>query len=55
MSETEPIGVKLTVNGSPIPIKKIVQDMLGGAVLGLVRPLKGVEKPTRVTIEIEIP
>ena len=50
----EKLKVKLEVNGRNIPIKSIVQDMIGGGILGMVRPLRGVEGLKRVIVEIEL-
>ena len=45
--------VRLEIDGKVVPIKKIIQDMIGGAVIGLVKPLKGVDTPERIIIEVE--
>ena len=50
----EKLKVKLEVNGRNIPIKSIVQYMIGGGILGMVRPLRGVEGLKRVIVEIEL-
>ena len=48
------LRVKLEVDGRNVPIKRIIQDMIGGGVLGMVEPLRGVEKPKRVVVEIDL-
>ena len=46
--------VTLLVNGKRVLIKKIIQNMLAGGVLGLITPLKGVDDPKHVNIEVEL-
>ena len=45
-------GVRLVVDGRELSLKPFVQDMLGGAVVGLVSGLKHGENAGEVTLEV---
>lgn len=53
-TENQNLKVRLEVDGEKVPLKFIIKDILGGAVMGIVRSLKGVEKPKKIVIEIEL-
>lgn len=44
---------KLRVDGVAIPLKPFVQDIVGNAVLGMVRALRGGENPRKIEIELD--
>jgi molybdopterin-guanine dinucleotide biosynthesis protein B len=46
--------VLLRVNGSTVPLNKFVQSTFANVVLGLLKTLKGSEKPFRVELEFEV-
>ena len=46
-----PLNVKLFVDGKEIPLKKFVEKVLNGSLVGTITTLKGVEKDWK---EIEI-
>jgi len=43
----------LKVDGKPVSLKPFIRDFLSGSVKGMVRSLKGCEKPKRIEITIE--
>ena len=45
--------VRLVVDGRELPLKPFIHEMIGGAVMGLVDGLKGVEHPLRIELEVE--
>lgn len=48
------LAVILKVNGRDVAIKQIVQDMIGGGIAGMVAPLKGVDQPKKIEIEVTL-
>jgi molybdopterin-guanine dinucleotide biosynthesis protein B len=46
-------AVRLTVDGVAVPMKSFVQDVIGNAVVGMVRALKGVGDVRRVELSID--
>lgn len=46
-------GVTLKVDGGTIPLKPFIRDFLSGSIKGMVRSLKGCEKPKKIDIQIE--
>ncbi|MBM4278675.1 MAG: molybdopterin-guanine dinucleotide biosynthesis protein B [Deltaproteobacteria bacterium] len=46
-------GVTLKVNGRTVPLKPFIRDFLLGSIKGMVRSLKGCEKPKKIEIQIE--
>jgi molybdopterin-guanine dinucleotide biosynthesis protein B len=46
-------GVRLMVDGRPIPLNPFVRSFIGNVVLGMTRALKGVEKPGRIEITVD--
>lgn len=45
-------AVEVLVDGRALPLKTFVHDMVGGAAMGLVSGLKGVEDPARLEIRV---
>lgn len=45
--------ITLKVDGRTVPLKPFIRDFLSGSVKGMVRSLKGCEKPKRIEITIE--
>ena len=45
--------VRLEVDGIPLPLKPFLHDLIGGALDGLVRGLRGVDDPRRIQIDVE--
>lgn len=52
--ENKILKVRLEIDGEKVPLKRIIQDVLGGAVVGIVRPLKGVDVPKKIMVEIDL-
>lgn len=46
-------GVTLKVNGRTVPLKPFIREFLSGSIKGMVRSLKGCEKPKKIEIQIE--
>ena len=46
-------AARLRVNGKQVPMNRFVQDVMRNIVLGVIRTLKGVEKPERFEIIFE--
>jgi molybdopterin-guanine dinucleotide biosynthesis protein B len=46
-------GITLKVDGRTIPLKPFIKDFLLGSIKGMVRSLKGCEKPKKIEIQIE--
>lgn len=49
------IRVELQVNGREIELNGFVQDFIGGAILGMVGPLRGVDDVRTATLSISRP
>lgn len=47
-------GVRLKVDGRPIPLNPFVRGLMGNVVLGMVRTLKGVERPKGIEISMDL-
>jgi molybdopterin-guanine dinucleotide biosynthesis protein B len=45
--------ITLKVDGRTVPLKPFIRDFLSGSVKGMVRSLKGCEKPKKIEIKIE--
>ena len=43
VTENQNFNVRFEIDSKKIPLKLIVKDILGGAVVGIVQPLKGVQ------------
>jgi molybdopterin-guanine dinucleotide biosynthesis protein B len=41
------------VDGRTVPLKPFIRDFLLGSIKGMVRSLKGCEKPKKIEIKIE--
>ena len=46
--------VKLEVNGKEIQLNRFASSIISSTILGLIRPLKGMEDPKNIRIEITI-
>ena len=46
-------GITLKVDGRTVPLKPFIRDFLLGSIKGMVRSLKGCEKPKKIDIQIE--
>jgi molybdopterin-guanine dinucleotide biosynthesis protein B len=46
-------GITLKVDGRTVPLKPFIRDFLLGSIKGMVRSLKGCEKPKKIEIKIE--
>jgi hypothetical protein len=53
-SENKVLKVRLEIDGEKIPLKRIIQDIISGAVVGIVNPLKGVGDPKKIMVEIDL-
>lgn len=53
MKDAEEQELTLQFNGEEIPMAPFVEEMVKGAVLGMVRALKGYEEGADITIEIK--
>ncbi|MGI6737499.1 MAG: hypothetical protein ACOX41_09375 [Anaerovoracaceae bacterium] len=53
MKEAGEKEITLRFDGEEVPMVPFVEDILKGAVLGMVRSLKGYEEGVDVTIEIK--
>ncbi|MBS7637469.1 molybdopterin-guanine dinucleotide biosynthesis protein B [Candidatus Bathyarchaeota archaeon] len=47
-------GVRLKVDGKPIPLNPFVRSFMGNVVLGMVRTLKGVGRPRGIEISVDV-
>ncbi|MEM2127926.1 MAG: molybdopterin-guanine dinucleotide biosynthesis protein B [Candidatus Bathyarchaeia archaeon] len=47
-------GVRLKVDGKTIPLNPFVRSFMGNVVLGMVRTLKGVERPKGIEISLDV-
>jgi molybdopterin-guanine dinucleotide biosynthesis protein B len=45
--------ITLKVDGRTVPLKPFIRDFLLGSIKGMVRSLKGCEKPKKIEIKIE--
>ena len=46
-------SIELTIDGVTHSLKPFIHEMIGGAVMGLVQGLKGVDDPRQVTVRVE--
>ena len=53
LKETRPMGVRLAVDGRPIPLNKFASRILESVVRGAVASLRGCESPKHIVVEIE--
>jgi hypothetical protein len=44
--------VVIEVDGRPVPLKVFLHDLIGGAAVGLLSGLRGVDDPDHVRIEV---
>ncbi len=44
--------VELEVDGRRVELKEFIHDMVGGAVVGLLGGLRGIEDPKRIRIDV---
>lgn len=47
-------GVRLKVDGRPIPLNPFVRELMGNVILGMVRSLKGAERPRDIEIVVDV-
>ncbi len=47
-------GVRLKVDGKPIPLNPFVRSFIGNVVMGMVRTLKGVGRPKGIEISLDV-
>ncbi len=52
IKETTGKKVKLNVDGKDIELNSFVDKIFKSTILGLIKPLKGVKNPKKVTIKI---
>lgn len=48
----ERFAVTIEVDGRPLDLKLFLHDLIGGAAIGLVSGLRGVDDPERVRIDV---